>query len=809
MANNNPIRIFHHTARSGGTLISKCLASMKGVVLLSELHPQAMQMFNPLKQAHEWYDLVTEDESNQELSFVDAIALIHQRCIEQGLILVLRDWSHLDYLGFPWITRPAYTPAIIEALQDRFALLRFSSVRHPLDQWLSLKQLGLLDQPIQSGKLTIKKYLHGAQQFAMLSHKTGFIRYEDFTHHPQASLQQICTALEIPYDENFLTRWSNYKNITGDTVSTRGGDQITPLKRREYDQNLLKSFHQEEEYAPLLQQLGYEMTQLDANNNEMAAANINALLNEYCVKNRRVWAAFEPSEEDMQQSAILVDCLVTSIPYMIGNLVIAKYLQKERNLKIHALVPENPDQWLIHFLISFGVELVFPETPKLPDDFELDLAKLLEHKDAASLRKRVLSVEINELNIGDLIYDTYLRDTGEPTIDMPDRELLHTCQLAFAYYFHYLNILQQGNVCCAVMGHTVYLRFGIVTRLILQVGGEVFGKSPGSGPMTIRHYQNSDQSLQFTHSCDRTPFENIVSNFSPTQLQHIETYLDARGRAEIAAGEPDNYLNFMREEGKVRRYSNQEINDTLKLRNNSPTVIIMAHVFADAPHCYDSMLFDDYYTWFIETLKTAATIKKVNWIIKVHPVDGYYNTTRNAAAEAVLKIIHANPHIKLAPQDALASSFYHHVDGLITVRGTGGMEFAVHGVPILNAGCAYYTGKGFTHEPKTITDYKKAMKTFYKQRLTDEQVYRAKVSAYSYFFMIKNYCAFLPKSEFNWFMKYDAHKLLQESIHALDNADIIEHDSLYKNFTIMRNLHFKQLFDFDAFNDPAITGDHL
>ncbi len=42
------VRLVHHLARSGGTLISRCLGCMSGVLLLSEIHPLGTRHFNPL-----------------------------------------------------------------------------------------------------------------------------------------------------------------------------------------------------------------------------------------------------------------------------------------------------------------------------------------------------------------------------------------------------------------------------------------------------------------------------------------------------------------------------------------------------------------------------------------------------------------------------------------------------------------------------------------------------------------------------------------------------------------------------------------
>jgi len=49
-------------ARSGSTLMCKCLGCMEGVALLSEQHPKAWNLFNPLTQAEAWFQLITPSE---------------------------------------------------------------------------------------------------------------------------------------------------------------------------------------------------------------------------------------------------------------------------------------------------------------------------------------------------------------------------------------------------------------------------------------------------------------------------------------------------------------------------------------------------------------------------------------------------------------------------------------------------------------------------------------------------------------------------------------------------------------------------
>lgn len=250
-------------ARSGSTLICKCLGAMKGINLLSEIHPLVCrQQFNPLKQAHDWYDLLTPEDfsrlHNDSISFSNAFALLDTRSQERGETLVIRDWGHIDYIGHPFLKKPRLQPEIYLALHMDFDLIRTSFVRHPLDQWISLSRLAIMEQSIISGALNLTSFLDGYLAFAREAAQTGFIRYEDFTREPEAIMSQICTRLELDYDPTFIDRWHTNTKITGDTKGTRGGNKIQPLKRHEIDERMLATFERESAYHESLKLLGYE-----------------------------------------------------------------------------------------------------------------------------------------------------------------------------------------------------------------------------------------------------------------------------------------------------------------------------------------------------------------------------------------------------------------------------------------------------------------------------------------------------------------------------------------------------------------------
>jgi hypothetical protein len=223
--------------------------------LLSEIHPRGIDKFNPLQQAHEWFNLLSTKDLNQFalpgqiVSFMDAIHLIQQRSQEQDYDLIIRDWAHLDFFGVPWTNNLSYRLDTAETLAPDFHLIQSAIVRHPIDQWLSMNRLPLLE-----GKLTLEGFLKGYLEFAKNASEIGFIRYEDFTENPDHQLQSLCQKLDLTFDVGYKDRWQDYKKITGET-SSRG--EIEPQPRRSIEPETLQKIQNNDCYQKSIEILGY------------------------------------------------------------------------------------------------------------------------------------------------------------------------------------------------------------------------------------------------------------------------------------------------------------------------------------------------------------------------------------------------------------------------------------------------------------------------------------------------------------------------------------------------------------------------
>ena len=255
------LRIFSNLARTGGTLVSRCVGCMDNIALLSEIHPLGVQAanINILEQAVKWYGLFQAGEISpvKRYTFSEITMLISRAMETKGLQLVIRDWTHLDFMAVPFIDKPYYRSRLVEHLQKDFDIIQYHLVRHPVPQWFSTNNLAVMH-----GKLMLEQYLEGYYRYACLASENGYVRYEDFTRDPALSMRKICANLEIDYDAGFIDKWQGYSKITGDIISNEDRRPkysfFKPAELPVIDAMLYEQLHNCEYYNKSLELLGYD-----------------------------------------------------------------------------------------------------------------------------------------------------------------------------------------------------------------------------------------------------------------------------------------------------------------------------------------------------------------------------------------------------------------------------------------------------------------------------------------------------------------------------------------------------------------------
>lgn len=249
-----PIRTLHHFACTGGTLISKCISALPNVQLLSEVDPLSTHHGEP-KAGFAPTDLITllrlsPRGASPELVaalFAAQLRVLQNDSERQGLHLVLRDHAHSHFCHGATLTE---RPTLRDLVPTDLPRLSLVTVRHPLDSYASLAKLGWLTFEPRTLNVYCRRYLAFLDRYA----GQPVQRYEDFVAAPQAAMQRVCAALELPFEPHFETLFAGF-TVSGD--SGRGGASIESRPPRPEAVALEPEAARSEAFRTLVERLGY------------------------------------------------------------------------------------------------------------------------------------------------------------------------------------------------------------------------------------------------------------------------------------------------------------------------------------------------------------------------------------------------------------------------------------------------------------------------------------------------------------------------------------------------------------------------
>ena len=250
------LRIIHHLACSGGTLISKCLSALPNTFLLSEVHPRTTLHIQDGRPRFSPSDITTLSrfanvpsiDAIADKIFCDNVKTVNDHVSSNGGYLVLRDHSHSDYcVGESFPCRSL----VLTLLEQLFDIKNVVSVRHPVDCYLSMKLKNWTHFSPPNFEEYCTRYLAFITQFA----EEKIVRYEDFVEDSNECLKKVSSLLDLPYSDDFNETFSIF-NVTGD--SGRGGEKVAPRIRRDVPEEVKEEISSSNSFNTILAKLGYK-----------------------------------------------------------------------------------------------------------------------------------------------------------------------------------------------------------------------------------------------------------------------------------------------------------------------------------------------------------------------------------------------------------------------------------------------------------------------------------------------------------------------------------------------------------------------
>jgi hypothetical protein len=422
------------------------------------------------------------------------------------------------------------------------------------------------------------------------------------------------------------------------------------------------------------------------------------ILRKFIAHNQKVFI------EDAKCKSQCEPVVLFELNFMHSSLIACSYLANivavEYNAKIVAYIPRihaNQKQRFVFAikkflgLQEFAVHKSFGSTDFLAmeiTDSQRDKAHNIFSEIVKNLRdkRNIEEVTINGVWVGDLIYDTYLRNYNKPTIDKSSthfQTFLKESVETFVYWEDYFN---SHDVQAINVSHCCY-NLAMPLRLAVDRNIPAYQAS-------LTHLYRLNKSNYFAYS-DFRYFPEIFSALP-----------EAAKKAGIAEAQRRVGKRFAGEVGVDMAYSTKSaygIMGKYKLlrETSQKKILIAAHCFFDSPHGYGINIFPDFYEW-LDFLGKITEVTDYDWYIKTHP--DYHPGTK----EVIDSFITKYPKFTLLP----ANASHHQIiaEGInlaLTVLGTIGFEYAALGIPVINCSMNNpHIAYNFNMHPKDEDEYR-------------------------------------------------------------------------------------------------------
>jgi hypothetical protein len=346
------------------------------------------------------------------------------------------------------------------------------------------------------------------------------------------------------------------------------------------------------------------------------------------------------------------------------------------------------------------------------DSGQTQKAKQLADQILGKLKTRldIEAIRIGEVWLGDLIYDTYLKNFKKPTIQVADESFRGFLLSAIKLYVFWDDYFTHHDVRAVNVSHCVYIN-AIPLRVAVSRDIPAYQINATHAYRLNRHdlFAYND----FFHY--REMFRSLPADVQAEGLTQAKQRIDLRFSGEV---------------GVDMRYSTKSAYgahkaERLLKESGRPKVLIATHCFFDSPHSYGNNLFVDFYEW-LDFLGRVTLETDYDWYIKTHP--DYLPGTR----EIIDAFIRKYPKFQLLPAD----SSHHQIiaEGIsvaLTTYGTIGFEYAALGVPVVNASRNNpHVAYNFNLHPKTVEEYRNIL-----MHLDHINLKIDKNEVYEYYFM--------------------------------------------------------------------------
>lgn len=301
-----------------------------------------------------------------------------------------------------------------------------------------------------------------------------------------------------------------------------------------------------------------------------------------------------------------------------------------------------------------------------------------------SSKQQLVLLEIDNVVVGDLINDSYLRFKPSPTVDLNDWYLFIVTWQALRTIKHSKRYFSVKQPDLYLTSYATYIQHGIPVRVALNMGVPVY--SFGNFQEFAKKLEINDYMHPGNADRYRLDFDQLLGQ--EEKLRQAQEKLSYR-----LSGGVDSATSYMAKSA----YSSEKNTDVPDVNG---AVVIFLHDFYDSPHGYRWMLFPDFYEWVCFTVEVLTELG-IPFFIKPHP------NQINLSSGVIGEIKQRYPNLRWIPAAVPNTGL---VSGgmkcAITVHGTVSHELAFLGVPSIVCGDNPHVSFDFCRIARTQVEYR-------------------------------------------------------------------------------------------------------
>ncbi len=313
-------------------------------------------------------------------------------------------------------------------------------------------------------------------------------------------------------------------------------------------------------------------------------------------------------------------------------------------------------------------------------------------------KKDILKIKIDNILIGDLLYDTFLKSNQVPTINITSNKFYYTLEDFVHLYFYWKDFFNENKIHSIIGVHSVY-SYALPLRIAIKKKIKAYTINSREICKITNQYKFAGTNFFDYPKTFKSLNKSVKNNALIDSKKILEKRVSGKG------GISSHLIS------KISSFHSQKQKSLIRKNNKIKVLICTRNVF-DATHVYGDLLFTDNNDWF-NFLGKLSEKTNYDWYLKTHiNFDGKFKLYQPNSNKIIFKIFDKYKKIKILPNNYSHKQIIdENIDFVLTQHGSVGFEYPLFGVPVINASynnpqVAY----NFNFHPKNKISYERLLK---------------------------------------------------------------------------------------------------